>query len=167
MGEGKVLQYAANARCNNLPGRMKPRLRFIYGRLPPFSVNKMVCLLRPLLIATAATPASSYAQLQGSIGGSSLSPTYSLAQLGKHLVAGLEQTNDSVFRYIAYVDDIDLLKYPTPASHLLQTTPRGSACYAPCYPCSKDCRTTWIVAWITMYSKGPVDVLGKSFMFAL
>src|ERR1700678_1043087 len=109
-------RYLVKARCSKLPRCAKSRLRFRYSRLSPTSVNKMNCLLRPLLIAATVAPASHYAQRQDNLGGGALSSTYSLAQLSEHLAAGsLEQEKDSVFRYVAHVDDVGLLKYPSPA----------------------------------------------------
>ena len=111
-----VGRYLVKARCSKSLGCAMPRLRFKRSRLSPVSVNKMICLLGPLLIAATAAPASRYAQRQGSLGGGTSSQTYSLAQLSEHLAVGsLEQEKDSVFRYVAQVEDVDLLKYPSPA----------------------------------------------------
>ena len=95
---------------------MKSRVRFKYHRVSPVSVNKMICLLQPFLIAAASmAPASHHARLQENLGGGA-GRTYSLAQLNEHLVVGsLKQEKDSVFRYVAHVDDVGLLKYPFPA----------------------------------------------------
>ena len=95
---------------------VKSRLRFKYHRVSPVSVNKMICLLQPFLIAAASmAPASHHARLQENLGGGA-GRTYSLAQLNEHLVVGsLKQEKDSVFRYVAHVDDVGLLKYPFPA----------------------------------------------------
>ena len=76
------------------------RLRFKRSCLSPASVNKMICLLRPLLIAATVAPASCYAQRQDNLGGGPLK-SYSLAQLSEHLAVGSpEQEKDSVFRYV-------------------------------------------------------------------
>lgn len=94
---------------------VKSRLRFRYNHLSPVSVNKMNCFLWLFLIAATTLPASHHAWLPKNLGrGSSL--TYSLAQLNENLVVeSLEQVNDSVFCYVAHVDEVDLLKYSFPA----------------------------------------------------
>ena len=98
---------------------MMSRLRFKCNRLSPVSVNKMICLLRPVLIAaTTMAPASHHAQLQNNLGGGALSSSFSFAQLSEHLVVpveSLDQVKDSVFRYAAHVNEAGLLKYPYPA----------------------------------------------------
>ena len=40
---------------------------------------------------------------------------YSFSQISDHLVPGpIEVVEDSVFRYVAYVDELGLLAYPPP-----------------------------------------------------
>ena len=141
-------RYLARAQLEHskIPGRMKSRLpvRFKYNRLSPISqtctsfvctlhiwcrramaasevtVNRMISLLRPVLIAPTVAPASHRVRLQDNLGGGALSltRTYSFAQLSSHLVAGSleqgkEQGKESVFRYAVHVDDH--LEYPSPA----------------------------------------------------
>ena len=108
--------YLVKARQIKLCVKSRPRFR--YNRISPVSVNKMNCLLRHILIAVTMGPASHHARLQENLGGGS-SLTYSLAQINEHLVVrshGLDQVlKDAVFRYVAHVDDVELLKYPFPA----------------------------------------------------
>ena len=49
------------------------------------------------------------------VGGGCLGKMYSFSQISDHLVPGpIEVVEDSVFRYVAYVDELGLLAYPPP-----------------------------------------------------
>jgi hypothetical protein len=55
------------------------------------------------------------------VGGGCVSKAYSFSQISDHLVAGFtEAGQDNVFRYVAHVDEIELLKYPSP--HFIHTS---------------------------------------------
>ena len=110
--------YLVKARCCKLLQCTNSRLKFKYNRRSPVSVNKMICLLRPVLITATVAATSHHARLRDNFGGGTLSSSFSLAQLNERLVVpveGLDQVKDSVFRYVAHVDGDDLLKYPYPA----------------------------------------------------